>query len=123
MKISDILLYKWRGCEWSIQDNDYATLEWYSSNVNKPSQSDIQAEIQNYQKFESMRLLRIERDLRLLKSDKVALIAYTKNEPVPREWVTYIQALRDLPSVATPSLNADGSLNMESVQWPTPPCY
>ena len=37
------------------------------------------------------------------------------------DWTTYRQALRDLPSGATPTLNSDGTLNMSSVTFPTKP--
>jgi len=35
------------------------------------------------------------------------------------EWTTYRQALRDLPSTASPSLDEDG--NLTNVTWPTKP--
>ena len=35
------------------------------------------------------------------------------------EWQTYRQALRDLPSTASPSLDEDG--NLTGVEWPTKP--
>ena len=35
------------------------------------------------------------------------------------EWQTYRQALRDLPSTASPSLDENG--NLTGVEWPTKP--
>ena len=66
-----------------------------------------------------MRLLRVERDKRLAETD------WTQNPDVPEAtrnaWVTYRQALRDLPSTATPTLDSDGDLDKSSVAWPTKP--
>ena len=42
--------------------------------------------------------LRVERDRRLVKCDWVTLKAYSTDTPVPEEWKTYMQALRDLPA-------------------------
>ena len=37
------------------------------------------------------------------------------------DWKTYRQALRDLPSSASPKLDADGNLDMSSVTFPSEP--
>ena len=42
-------------------------------------------------------------------------------DAIKSKWQSYRQALRNLPSVSTPTLNADGSLNQSSVTWPTQP--
>lgn len=39
--IAQILQYKWPGAEWSIEDDDYETLVWLSSNIPKPTESEI----------------------------------------------------------------------------------
>lgn len=66
-----------------------------------------------------MELLRVERDKRLAETD------WTQNPDVPEAtrnaWVTYRQALRDLPSTATPTLDSDGDLDKSSVVWPNKP--
>tara|TARA_B100000287_G_C20561656_1_gene752714 strand:- start:36 stop:458 length:423 start_codon:yes stop_codon:yes gene_type:complete len=63
--------------------------------------------------------LREVRDMYLARCD------WTQGEDVPatlkNKWKTYRQALRDLPATANPSLNADGSLDETSVNWPTKP--
>jgi len=63
--------------------------------------------------------LREMRDMYLARCD------WTQGTDVPdsikNAWKTYRQALRDLPSSANPTLNADGSLNESSVTWPTKP--
>ena len=66
---------------------------------------------------EPMRLLRVERNQKLAETDFYALGDVTMADDMK----TYRQALRDLPSSANPTLNADGSLNASSFTWPTKP--
>ena len=61
-----------------------------------------------------MRLLRVERDKRIAKTDWRASSDLTLTDA----WKTYRQALRDLPSTATPEL--DGPF-VKNVTWPTKP--
>jgi hypothetical protein len=69
-----------------------------------------------------IKILRMMRNSRLATSDWVVIRAYSKNEPVPEDWAIYMQALRDLPSISTPLLEANGqSLDMTSVNWPAQP--
>ena len=70
---------------------------------------------------EPMILLRKERTRRLAECDWVTLRAVSTGTPIPEEWTTYMHALRNLPDVSTPQLNSVGKLDMESVNWPTPP--
>lgn len=41
------------------------------------------------------------------------------SDEVKQAWITYRQALRDLPSNSTPLLNKDDQLT--NITWPTPP--
>jgi len=66
---------------------------------------------------EPMRLLRVERDRLLSKTDWTALGDVTQSS----EMKTYRTNLRDLPASASPKLSSDGSLDMSSVTWPTKP--
>jgi len=66
---------------------------------------------------EPMRLLRVERDRLLAECDWMA----NSDVTLADNWKTYRQALRDLPSGASPKLSADGSLDMSSVTFPTKP--
>ena len=66
---------------------------------------------------EPMRLLRIERNKKLLDTDFYALSDVTMSP----EMTTYRKALRDLPASATPKLKADGTLDESSFTWPTKP--
>ena len=66
---------------------------------------------------EPMRLLRKERNQKLLDTDFYALSDVTMSS----DMTTYRKALRDLPSTATPKLKDDGTLDESSFTWPTKP--
>ena len=63
--------------------------------------------------------LRIERNKRLAETD------WSQSPDVPSttkdKWLTYRQALRDLPASANPKLDDNGYLDDSSITWPTKP--
>ena len=90
-------------------------LIWKDVEQTEPTEAEINAKITELQNAEPMRLLRLERDRKLLETDWRASSDLTLSS----EWSTYRQALRDLPSTATPTLDDYG--NLENVTWPTQP--
>ena len=101
--------YNWSGF-------DYANLIWISSDT-KPTETEIKNEVTRLNNLEGLRLLRIERNARLAKTDYMALSDVTMAD----SWKTYRQSLRDLPASASPKLDANGNLDMSSVTFPTEP--
>lgn len=73
-----------------------------------------------YSKY-ALKYLRQERDNKLLETDKYTSIPDWPHpsEEVKQAWITYRQALRDLPTTSTPQLDENGKLT--NVTWPTPP--
>ena len=65
---------------------------------------------------EPMKRLRHERDRRLTETD---WMSFSDSPTMTDEWKTYRQALRDLPSTASPTLDEQG--NLSNVTWPTKP--
>tara|TARA_B100000497_G_C7343014_1_gene225106 strand:- start:41 stop:526 length:486 start_codon:yes stop_codon:yes gene_type:complete len=64
--------------------------------------------------------LREERNKKLFNTDcRIVADFPHPSEEVKQSWVTYRQALRDLPANAEPSLNENGELI--NITWPTPP--
>ena len=90
---------------------------WSDDSVAKPTDSAIDAELTRLNNAESMRLLRVERNLRLAATDWRASSDLT----LSTAWKTYRQSLRDLPASASPKLDSDGNLDMTSVTFPTEP--
>ena len=105
------------GAEWVLRGGDYSGLEWLDSSQTKPTETEINSKISSLDSAEAMRLLRIERDTRIAKTDWRASSDLT----LASAWSTYRQALRDLPASATPKLNSDYELDLTSVTWPTEP--
>lgn len=79
-----------------------------------PSEEAIQAKLIELQNAYPMQLLREERNRKLAETDWRASSDLTLGE-----WATYRQALRDLPSTATPTLDDNG--NLQNVTWPDEP--
>ena len=102
--------------DWSWSGYDYENLIWNSKET-KPTESEIDAEVTRLNNAEPMRLLRLERNIRLTKTDFMALSDVSMSD----DWKTYRQSLRDLPASASPKLDSNGNLDMSSVTFPTEP--
>ena len=102
--------------QWVWRGSEYSGLEWLDSGT-APTEAEINTEITRLTNLEPMRLLRVERDAKLAACDWRASSDLTLADA----WKTYRQALRDLPSSASPTLDSDGYLNLTSVTWPTEP--
>ncbi len=105
------------GAEWILRGADYSGLEWVDSSQTKPTETEVNSKIAELDNAEPMRLLRIERDIRIAKTDWRASSDLTLADA----WKTYRQALRDLPASATPKLDSNYELDLTSVTWPTEP--
>ena len=105
------------GAEWVLRGNEYSGLEWIDSSQTKPTETEINNKIAALDSAEAMRLLRVERDARIAKTDWRASSDLTVSDA----WKTYRQALRDLPASASPSLDSNYDLDLTSVTWPTEP--
>ena len=105
------------GAEWVLRGNEYSGLEWIDSSQTKPTETEINNKIAALDSAEAMRLLRVERDARIAKTDWRASSDLTISDA----WKTYRQALRDLPATASPKLDSNYDLDLSSVTWPTEP--
>jgi len=105
------------GAQWSLSGNNYTGLEWLDSKQTQPTETEVNSKISELDAAEPMRLLRIERDARIAKTDWRASSDLTLSDA----WKTYRQALRDLPASASPKLNSYYQLDLTSVTWPTEP--
>ena len=115
--IADALLLLKPKAQWTLRGDDYTGLEWLDSKQTQPTETEINSKISELDNAEPMRLLRIERNVRIAKTDWRASSDLTLSDA----WKTYRQALRDLPASASPKLNSDYELDLTSVSWPTEP--
>ena len=118
-KISTALSELMPTSPFGITDDDYSTIQWMDSGNSLPTIDVINAKIAELDAAEPMRLLREERFRLLSECD------WTQGADVPNSiktaWQTYRQALRDLPSSASPKLDSNYDLDLTSVTWPTEP--
>ena len=105
------------GAQWTLRGDDISGLEWQDSKQTQPTKTEINSKISELDNAEAMRLLRIERDTRIAKTDWRASSDLTLSDA----WKTYRQALRDLPASASPKLGSDYELDFSSFTWPTEP--
>ena len=105
------------GAEWTLRGDTYSGLEWQDSSQTKPTETEVNSKIASLDSAEAMRLLRVERDARIVQTDWRA----SSDVTLADAWKTYRQALRDLPASATPKLDSNYDLDLTSVNWPTEP--
>ena len=115
--ITSALLALKPGAQWTLRGDDYSGLEWLDSGQTKPTETEVNSKISELNNAEAMRLLRIERNARIAKTDWRALPDLTMSDA----WKTYRQALRDLPASASPKLDSNYELDFSSFTWPTEP--
>jgi len=110
------------GAEWVLRGGEYSGLEWIDGHgYEKPTAAEITAKIAELEAEEPVRLLRVERDKRLAATDWKVVKAKELGTNLSADFKAYRQALRDLPSTATPTLDERGDLDLSSVTWPTEP--
>ena len=106
--------------QWVLIGDSYSGLDWKNGDA-PPTEQELLDKVEELQAAEAVRLLRIERDRRLKEVDWVVTRAYSQSTPLSTEWANYMQALRDLPGSATPTLTGSYDLDLTSVTWPVKP--
>tara|TARA_Y100000813_G_C24087882_1_gene316701 strand:- start:404 stop:745 length:342 start_codon:yes stop_codon:yes gene_type:complete len=106
-KALDILTPK---AGFSVHEDNINKIEWFSEDIERPSNDTILSKVSELKSAEPMRLLRIERDRLLAESDWRDLPSYPGSNQ--EAWRTYRKALRDFPA------NTEDASNPT---WPTAP--
>jgi len=109
--ISTALLALRPGEPFSVYDDKYTGITWHSKGTECPSESEINSKIKELQAAEPMRLLRVERNLRLDKTDWWASSDLVMSD----DRKAYRQTLRDLPA------GLDTADKVKAVTWPEKP--
>ena len=104
--------------EWAVNPSSVTAtdIQWLTTG-SRPTDAQIQTEIDRLVAAEPMTLLRYERNARLAACDWRACSDVTLSD----SWKTYRQTLRDLPASASPKLDSYGELDLSSVTFPTEP--
>ena len=107
------------GAEWVLRGDQHSGLEWLDKSQLQPTEKEIDDKIAELDAAEGMRLLRLERDMKLSALDWEVVKAYSNGVAVDSKLKTYMQALRDLPASASPKTDDAGDLIADSITWPT----
>ena len=110
-------------CQWTIQGEEVSGLTWLDEGSEKPTEEELNSKIAELRAAEPMRLLREERNQRLVETD------WTQYRDVSlsndSDWQTYRQSLRDLPQNFSPIIDIiteDGHpIVKEQTDWPKKP--
>ena len=121
MDIVQSIIHINKNAKFELTGNNYNDIIWKSDNSqSKPTLAECETAWQEIISEAPMKRLREERDKKLLETDKYSINDWPHaSEEVKQAWVTYRQALRDLPATATPQLDENG--NLINMTWPTPP--
>ena len=121
MDVSNALKLLAPEAEWTCNAEDYDQITWLSPDIPQPTREQVENKAKELIAAEPMRRLRVYRDKLLAETDWVTMRSYSTNSPVPTEWASYQQALRDLPETATPVLDPTSPLGISGVDWPVKP--
>ena len=103
-------------CKWHVKNEEiYDNLFWLDTEVEKPTKEILENKINELLTAEPMRLLRLERNRRLVETDW----RFRSDLTPSQAWIDYCQALRDLPANSEPQLDENGQLT--NVTWPEVP--
>ena len=98
---------------WAVDKNSYDGIIWGDMpESERPTKEVVEAKLQELIDAQPLKDLRAERDRRLAAVDWVTSRATSTETPVPQEWKTYMQALRDLPATTEDPANPE---------WPAVP--
>lgn len=117
MDLSHALLELAPGAVWEEENDDYNSIQWHSPEIPKPTIGQVKAKIEELKERQAWVFLRQERDRLIAETDWWVLPDRTASDAQ----LAYRQALRDLPSTASPVLDSSNTLGISGVTWPTKP--
>jgi hypothetical protein len=117
MNMGQAILELAPNAQFSIDDNDYDTLMWWSPEIPIPTKEELESKMGELRAERPMKLLRFHRDRLIAETDWWVLPDRTPSS----EQLAYRQALRDLPETATPVLDPTNPLGISGVDWPVKP--
>ena len=111
--------FLWESLEKLSPESEFSGGMTYESIIclkgTKPSFEDVISKNAELEATEPMRLLRLERNRRLVETDW----RFRSDLTPSQAWIDYCQALRDLPADSVPQLDKNGQLI--NVNWPEIP--
>ena len=95
--------------KWQMFGDD---ITWLDESQTQPTEEEIVTKTTELENAEPLRLLRIERNVKLAETDWVITMHKEKGTNIPAAWKTYRDALRDITDSAT---------SLDDVTWPEKP--
>ena len=123
MDLTQVIIRLHPNAKFRITNDDYNKLKWHESNTeSKPTLEECEAAWQEIINEAPLKKLREQRDVKLKQTDQYGLADYPFNsEEVKQAWLTYRQALRDLPA-NSPDVSIDlNTGELIGITWPVPP--
>lgn len=105
-------------CCWSLEGVSISGLKWDDDINLRPSNDAIITKAREIKAQIPWNMLRRQRDQRMREVDWVTLRSVRTGEPIPQEWLDYMQALADITKTQTPMMVAG---QLANVTWPTRP--
>lgn len=105
-------------CRWSLEGTGISKLRWEDDINLRPSNDEIITKAREIKAQIPWTVLRRQRDQRMRDVDWVTLRSVRTGEPIPQEWLDYMQALADITETQTPMMVAG---QLTNVTWPTRP--
>lgn len=107
--------YTWVDFDEVKKAENVDVLPEYKNLVSRPTNKQINAKVTELEKAEPMKVLRKQRNWKLKETDWWCC----SDQKPTKSQLDYRQALRDLPSTATPTLDDIG--NLLNITWPKKP--
>ena len=119
-KLTEALVELRPGALWTLKDDDYDTLKWYSEDIPIPTEAECIAKAAEYIAGLPLKFVRQERDKLLAETDWIVTKYLDNGQEMPIEWKNYRQALRDITNGANPAFGSDYS-EILGITWPIKP--
>lgn len=121
LPVADAIMKLRPGCRWHLVGFEYEGLVWEDDIDKKPSKEEVIALAQQLFNEAPMRELRRQRNNRMRDVDWVTLKAMRTGEPIPQEWLDYMQALADITETCPNPKFGNDKRTLLNVTWPERP--
>ena len=124
--VSEVLInlgYEWTNIENDSTKDIYDNIIW-KDDSNKATRDEVYNKLTELQNIKALKILREDRNRLLFDCDYLAMPDYPHStDTIKQAWLTYRQALRDLPENSSPQLGDyfETDFTLTNVTWPTPP--
>ena len=121
LPIAEAILRLRPGRSWHLLGFEYEGLVWEDDINLVPSKEEVIALAQVIYNEAPLKELRRQRDNRMKEVDWVTLRSMRTGEPIPQEWLDYMQALADITVTCPNPRFGQDKRTLDNVTWPERP--